>query len=162
MSEVLKGLMNCETLALGKTNALAKPKHFIFPAEPIPKGRPRAAVNKRGKAFMYTPEQTRQYEEQIAKATRWQFPNSSPLQCELACFINLFCSDRKCGDIDNLAKSILDGMQKVAFGNDSQIRSLHVELFFIGEDDHGKPRSEVFLARRKSAAEYAAEEMEQQ
>lgn len=159
MSDVLKGLMNCETLALGNTNALAKPKHFVFRIKPIPKGRPRAGVTKTGKVYVTTPEETKQYEEQIRKATRFQYPNSQPLRSELACFINLFCANRRCGDIDNLAKAILDGMQTVAFGNDSQIRSLYVELYYCGEDDQGEPRSEVTITRRKSAAEYAHEEM---
>lgn len=157
-ADLLKGLMNCETLQLGAGNALAKPKFFVFRMEPIPKGRPRAGITKTGKAFLFTPEQTRQYEEQIRKATRFQFPNSRPLTGDLTCFMHFYCTDKRAGDIDNLAKAILDGMQTVAFGNDSQIKTLFLEMHIVGQDS-GEARTEVTVCRRKSDAEYEAEEV---
>lgn len=158
MSDALKRLMNMETVSLGSTNALGKPRHFIFPIQPIPKGRPRAGITKTGRVFLTTPERTRQYEDWIRKATRAQFPLRQPLNNDIAVFINLYCADRKAGDIDNLAKAILDGMQTVAFGDDGQVLSLYIEMHFCNEEPCGEPRSEVIVAKRKKNAEYLAEE----
>lgn len=46
---------------------------------------------------------------------------------------------RKIGDIDNVVKLILDGMQDVVFPNDKQIIELHI----YRHDDKDNPRVEV-------------------
>lgn len=46
---------------------------------------------------------------------------------------------RKTGDIDNVAKLILDGMQGVTYPNDNQVIELHI---YRG-DDKANPRIEV-------------------
>lgn len=50
---------------------------------------------------------------------------------------------RKIGDIDNVVKLILDGMQDVVFPNDKQIIELHI----YRHDDKDNPRVEVEVIR---------------
>jgi len=59
---------------------------------------------------------------------------------DIAISIKLYFSDRKFGDIDNYAKSILDGMQEVIFDNDKQVAKLHIERH-IDKDE----RAEVIV-----------------
>lgn len=150
----LKTLMNCETIKLGKHEGIDKALNFIFHLDPIPKGRARAGMTKNGGIFSRTPTRTREYENLIRQATALQYPNSAPLTAELVCYLNFFVKNRAHGDIDNLAKAILDAMQGVAFANDKQIKGLHMEMYFCNEEDCGQPRTEVILMRRKGANEY--------
>lgn len=46
---------------------------------------------------------------------------------------------RKSGDLDNRLKVLLDALQGVFYGNDSQVRELHASL----HDDRHDPRVEV-------------------
>ncbi len=65
---------------------------------------------------------------------------------DLFCIMNFRFNEHVHGDIDNLAKSVLDGMQKVAFKNDKQILKLDTEIFF----DTEKPGCiEVILMRHR-------------
>lgn len=151
----LKQLMDCETVKSGVQ--LEKPLNFIFRLPPVPKGRNRMGHTKTGGVFMTRPTRTRQYEARIAEATAEQYPLSEPITCELIVYINFYLATRKHGDIDNLAKAILDGMQGVAFKNDKQIKGLHMELYFCNEENNGSPRTEVILMRRRAANEYEGE-----
>jgi len=147
--KALKALMDCETVRLGKNEGLDRPLNFIFRLNPVAKGRARAGITKAGGIFTTTPTRTRNYEALIKEATALQYPNSAPLTCELIAYINFFMENRRHGDIDNLAKAILDGMQGVAFVNDKQIKGLHMELFFCNEEPCGSPRTEVILSKRQ-------------
>lgn len=151
----LKTLMNCETVQSGQ--AIDKPITFVFRLAPVPKGRNRMGFTKKGGVFMTRPTRTRNYESLICEATAMQYPYQEPLTCELVAYVNFYLKNRAHGDIDNLAKAILDGMQGVAFKNDKQIKGLHMELFFCNEETCGEPRTEVILMRRKRADEYKEE-----
>lgn len=88
--------------------------------EPVAKERPR--VGKHGN--VYTPARTKAYERAvalIAKTTLPKFKEKDRLVVEL----RFYCSnDSK--DLDNLCKSVLDGLQKAGtFRNDNQIVELH-------------------------------------
>lgn len=149
----LKQLMDCETVKLGE-GSLDRPLNFIFRLSPVPKGRNRMGHTKSGGVFMTRPTRTRNYEALIAEATALQYPLQSPLTCELIVFINFYMENRRHGDIDNLAKSVLDGMQGVAFANDKQIKGLHMEIFFCNEEPCGVPRTEVILSKRTPPTSY--------
>ena len=117
---------------------------FTVYGPPVPKGRPRFA--KRG-AFVqtYTPEKTKSYESEVAMMAKAAMGATKPLKCPLEAFIylsfpipasysqkrakdclNEAVKHTKKPDADNCAKSIIDGMDKIVFDNDSQIVSLHV------------------------------------
>jgi Holliday junction resolvase RusA-like endonuclease len=96
---------------------------FRINGRPIPKGRPR--MTKTG--GVYTPKTTVDYEKIVAAAWNDKFGMLS-LNGRLRVTINCYTDRHAKQDIDNLAKSILDGMQRAgAFAQgDEQVYSLGV------------------------------------
>lgn len=94
---------------------------IVIPGKPVPKDRPR--INSSGK--MYTPVKTKMYEELVASRAREVMPE--PLTGNVRVDIKIYGKQIK-SDIDNLAKSILDGLTKVAYNNDRQVTVLTVEI----------------------------------
>ena len=103
---------------------------FTIPGEPVPKARPRAAQIG-GFVRIYTPKTTAKYENQVRAAARLAFAGTNPMGGPLRLRIDFtlpvpaswpkyrkrealagltYPSLRGSGDSDNLAKSILDGM----------------------------------------------------
>ncbi len=131
---------------------------FIVPGEPKGKARPRVFTNKEGKSQAVTPQNTLSYENLV----RWVFTNTMEarkLQGEIEAKIvamypipkNMTKKNRqlidegklhptKKPDLDNVAKIILDSLNKIAFDDDSQVIRLVVEKHFSDE-----PRVEVTL-----------------
>ena len=123
---------------------------------PVPKGRPRFS-KVGGFVRSYTPKKTSDYEAQV-KAIAQQAMTREPLETPLAAFLYfrlpipksypkkritacLAGSERpiKKPDLDNLAKSVLDGLNGVVWKDDSQIVSLHVTKVYAsapGVDVH--------------------------
>ncbi len=85
-----------------------------IPGAPVPKGRPR-----RGRHGFYTPQRTQAAEGAIAwEAVAAGAKFAGPVRVEVD-----FYGGR--GDIDNLAKTVLDGLQKGGLlENDSQVKKL--------------------------------------
>ena len=116
---------------------------FDIEGNPVPKGRPRF---RRTKTFIttYTPKKTLDFEDQVKKASQDSMGNVEPLETPISVYLYfrlpipqsyskkaieacLKGSQRhvKRPDLDNLAKSVLDGMNGIVFKDDSQITSLH-------------------------------------
>ena len=89
----------------------------------VPKGRPR--MTKSG--GVYTPKTTVDYEKLVAEAWNDKF-GMLALDGKLRVIINVHTDRHAKQDVDNLAKSILDGMQRAgAFEHgDEQVYSLGV------------------------------------
>ncbi len=125
------------------------PLAFTVPGEPRGKGRPRATIrrSKSGTAHAgtYTDAKTRAYEAKVTAAAVKAMAGATPYVGPLAVRIRVRIaipksfSKAKRGrillgvehyagafDLDNVAKAILDGLNKVCFGDDKQIDELFV------------------------------------
>lgn len=117
----------------------------------MPKGRPRFVQNKyTGKPQVYTPKRTQDYENFVKLCTKQSIKRPIDTYCKVT--IKIFFTVPKSwtkakkelakedkikphvADVDNMAKSILDGMNKVAFTDDKLVYQLDVEKRF-GEKD---------------------------
>ena len=104
-----------------------------IPLRPTPKGRPRTAVRS-GRAIIYTPEATANFEKAVAQYARLQVKNMllGPLTAILEFHFmppKSWSKKKKAAafdhaikpDLDNLEKSVLDALEGICFENDSQI-----------------------------------------
>ena len=93
----------------------------------------RARMTKYGAT--YTPQKTVDWENKVASAWNDKFGMLS-LEGKLRVTINIYTDRHKIQDVDNLAKSILDGMGKAgAFAkSDAQVYSLGVVKYEAKED----------------------------
>jgi Holliday junction resolvase RusA-like endonuclease len=118
--------------------------HFHIDGDPVPKGRPKF-TSIAGFMRTYTPRKTVDYELTVRAAAksamgptdlletpvgvylyiRLPIPKSHSKKRREACLSGHEKPIKK-PDIDNLAKSILDGMNGVIWKDDAQIVSLHV------------------------------------
>ena len=116
---------------------------FTVYGEPVAKGRPRFST--RGKfPVAYTPEKTKAYEFEVGMMALAAMGGTKPLEGALEAFIyityavpesyskkrleaclNGLEKHTKKPDLDNVIKSVIDGMDKIVFDNDSQITSIH-------------------------------------
>ena len=132
---------------------------FTVPGAPKGKARARTTVRGRGgKSFSYTPEQTVLYENLIKSCYRQEasgmiFNDGQPLKVTIIAYYPIVKSiskkkkqqmlddlmfPTKKPDIDNIAKSILDALNKLAYRDDTQVVTLHMEKHYANE-----PRVEV-------------------
>ena len=127
---------------------------FTVLGEPVAKGRPRMTRT----GHVYTPSKTRLYEGHIQDAYKAKIvatpPTGQPVRVLIDAYFPVPKSvskkrrlamegaphTKKC-DADNLAKSVLDGLNKVAFQDDAQVHYLRVKKMYTLEE----PRVEVTL-----------------
>lgn len=130
---------------------------FTVPGEPRAKERPRVY---NGHAF--TPEKTKKYEAEV-KFYYYQENGRARIDGEIEATINAYYKIPKSAskkkrqqmlsgeirptkkpDLDNVAKSILDALNGIAYHDDSAVVSLHIEKWWSDE-----PRVEVLLSDEK-------------
>lgn len=123
---------------------------FEIPGKIIGKGRPRVNTTT---AIAYTPTRTREYEELVKQYFIMKYRGIKPLEGRLN--INIIAyfeiprssnkndksemlkniiSPCKKPDIDNIAKIILDSLNKLAFNDDNQITKLSIEKIYSSEE----------------------------
>lgn len=110
---------------------------FIVPGPPKPWQR--AAVSRWG--AHYTELETKQFQfavkvmaaHAVAQRADW------PMDARYDVTISAFFADRRGRDLDNVAKSVCDAMNKTAYGDDRQVDSLSVERHI----DKANPRTVV-------------------
>ena len=98
---------------------------FNLPIDAVPQGRPRFF-----KGRTYDPPQSKQFKKDLALMVN-SLDNSAFFTGELKLKIDIYrdkksVTSRRYGDIDNLTKAILDGLNGVLWQDDSQITDLHV------------------------------------
>lgn len=122
-----------------------------LPFEPTPKGRPRFTV-KYNKVLTHTPPKTKAFESQIAfyyaSEGGYIFEKGTPIEVTIIFGMPIPKSSTKKQkeymlygikqhtvkpDLDNLTKAVLDGLNGVAWNDDSQIVELHVYKQYVNE-----------------------------
>lgn len=123
---------------------------FEVPGKITGKGRPRINTTT---ASAYTPSRTKEYEELVKQYFIIKYRGTKPLEGRLsvtikACFaipkntsksrlgemLNNTISPVKKPDIDNIAKIVLDALNKLAFKDDNQITKLYIEKIYSEEE----------------------------
>lgn len=109
--------------------------------EPVPKARPRLD---RRSMRIYTPAPTVKAEHDIGWRFKQQYPGVEPDKvARFGIRVVFHCRNR--ADVDNLTKTVLDGLQHLVWANDSQVDELHALVV------HGaqQPRTvlEIFKVR---------------
>ena len=115
---------------------------FVVPGEPVPKARPRFTMQG-GKARTYTPTSSAAYETTIGllahsamRAQGISEPLAGALHVQVQAFFPVpqsWSKKRKAAaswhasrpDLDNVVKSALDGLNRVAFADDGQVASVY-------------------------------------
>ena len=123
---------------------------FEVPGKITGKGRPRVNTTT---AIAYTPTKTKDYEDLIKQYFIMKYRGIKPLDGRLSVTIkayfgipknaskkqreemlNNYISPVKKPDIDNIAKIILDALNKLAFNDDNQITKLNIEKVYCEEE----------------------------
>lgn len=117
---------------------------FTIDGEPVSKSR--ARFTKRGsKMVAYTPEKTKAAEEAVAWAFKQAAPGWQPDSDSAFGVAALFFADtRQRRDVDNMIKLICDGLNKIAWADDSQVHEVSGRR---GYDQPGNARTEVMIYR---------------
>ncbi|WP_082413703.1 RusA family crossover junction endodeoxyribonuclease [Thermoanaerobacter thermohydrosulfuricus] len=121
-----------------RQTVMVGPLKIVIPGRPVPKERPRLSAAGR-KMYIYTPQETSKFEKQVALAALTA-ANGKVLFGDIAISIKLYFSDKRFGDLDNYAKSILDGLQGTLFENDKQVARMSVERYIDKNE-----RAEVYV-----------------
>lgn len=123
---------------------------FEVPGKITGKGRPRVNTQT---AIAYTPAKTKDYEELIKQYFIIKNRGIKPLEGRIAITIKAFISipktvskkereemleanisPTKKPDIDNIAKIVLDALNKLAFNDDNQVTRLNLEKIYSEEE----------------------------
>ena len=123
---------------------------FEVPGKITGKGRPRVNTIT---GIAYTPNKTKEYEDLIKQYFIMKFRGIKPLDGRISVTIkayfsipkntskakteemlNNIISPAKKPDIDNIAKIILDALNKLAFNDDNQITKLNIEKMYSEEE----------------------------
>ncbi|UVE47592.1 RusA family crossover junction endodeoxyribonuclease [Pseudomonas chlororaphis] len=131
-----------------------KPVTFLVPGEAVGKGRPRvrmlpAKAGKKPVPMLYTPPETKNYEEVIAVQARASMLNREPIQgpvlVELKILVSVAASwskkktaaalagqvmPTKKPDADNVLKAICDGINGIVFKDDVQVVNVSMSKRF--------------------------------
>lgn len=126
---------------------------FTIEGVPIAKGRPRVCKN-----HTYTPQRTKDYENLVEWSWCMKYGNLKPSDKPIRAYIKFYMpipkntSKKKTAqlinqphikrpDMDNLIKAVLDGLNGLAFIDDSQVFALTAERIY-GD----KPKAVVWLS----------------
>ena len=113
---------------------------FTVYGDPVPQGRPRF-----GNGRTYDPPKSRRYKQDVAVAASAAMRGRAPLQGALACSLRFYMpipknvsqkrrqeltgrfTTKRTGDIENLAKGVMDAVNGIVWQDDSQVVQLNIE-----------------------------------
>lgn len=109
----------------------------VIPGDPVPLGRPRFGRGGR----VYTPTRSRDYQNAVALCVRAAAPTGRDRDALFGLRLTFYRSTAQRLDLDNLIKSILDGITKAerVWADDSQVREIHARLLLRAVN----PRAEI-------------------
>ncbi|SMB97818.1 crossover junction endodeoxyribonuclease RusA [Thermanaeromonas toyohensis ToBE] len=112
---------------------------LVIPGKPVPKARHQVRLY-RGGVITYTPAKTREFEKAVrVYALKHRIKKQDG---ELAVIVTFYTNGP--GDVDNLLKSLLDGLNGVAWEDDRQVKAVvGIKL----ECKKGEERTEVTIRR---------------
>ena len=115
---------------------------FTVPGEPVAKGRPRVTISG-GRAHAYTPAKTEAYEQLVAVYAHAAMKNAPLMEHPVRLHLGIYCKvpgswskkrraaalggierPAKSPDIDNIVKTLSDGMNGIVWVDDSQVVEL--------------------------------------
>ncbi len=112
---------------------------FTVPGEPVPKARARGTG--RGRKH-YTPERTREAELLIAGYAIQDYRRLADLSGHYGLKVVAYCKDMR-KDVDNLLKTVMDGVAGIVWCNDRQVFDAHCIKVRVTDN----PRTEVYIWR---------------
>lgn len=115
---------------------------FVVPGDPVAKQRPRATVNSSGQIRNYSPQTTKDAEETVRAcflgSKRRLFEDDST---RFGVRLFFFKRNRIRTDLDNLAKLVMDALNKLAWNDDSQVDEIVLRRGY----DKENPRTEALI-----------------
>jgi len=108
---------------------------FEIPGRPMPKQRPR--VGRYGN--IYTPPQTKEYENLVGWVAK--SAGCRPVEGPVSVALSVYVKGRL--DADNIAKSILDGLNGVAYEDDDQVVELVVRKHKVQRKEEERVEIEI-------------------
>ncbi len=108
---------------------------LTVPGRPVPKARPRVGAN----GHVYTPKETQQAEAAVGWAARGALRGKKPTTGPVSITVAFHVADRRRRDVDNLLKTVLDGLNGIAWADDSQV--VHADVWVIVNRDD--PHTEI-------------------
>jgi len=102
----------------------------VIHGDPAPKER--ARVTRHG---AYTPNNTAGWETAVG----WAYKGKAHFEGPVAVRLRFYRETRRTVDLDNLVKAVLDGLNSVAYHDDSQVVRIDAELLY----DRKNPRVEL-------------------
>ena len=111
---------------------------ITIPGRPVPKGRPRIGVRGRT-AYVYTPPATVEYEKLVGWIAKSL--GCRPLEGPVSVSLNVYARGKL--DADNIAKSILDGLNGIAYEDDDQVVELLVRKHKVKRKEEERVEIEI-------------------
>jgi len=113
------------------------------PGEPVAKQRPRVGAH----GSVYTPRETKAFERTVALIAKVKLPRYKA-EDRLVVDLTFYCSSQA-KDLDNMCKSVLDGLQKAGiFKNDSQVMELHARKIRTAPGEESRTEIQVGTLNR--------------